>query len=125
MPMWSIRVSTGSLPTHAARRGRIEPDGVPLGIVANVAAAPFWRPLMTGTSVIVAGARTPVGRLLGSLKDFSAADLGAHAIKAALARAGVSGDQVQYVILGQVLQAGAGQIPSRQAAVKAGIPMSV
>ncbi|MFI0367639.1 acetyl-CoA C-acetyltransferase [Actinomadura sp. 1N219] len=76
-------------------------------------------------SVIVAGARTPIGRLTGSLKDFSAADLGAHAIKAALERAGVTGEQVQYVILGQVLQAGAGQIPSRQAAVKAGIPMSV
>ena len=72
---------------------------------------------MTATSVIVAGARTPVGRLQGALKDFSAADLGAHAIKAALERAGVAGDQVQYVILGQVLQAGAGQIPSRQAAV--------
>ncbi|TDD64338.1 acetyl-CoA C-acetyltransferase [Actinomadura rubrisoli] len=80
---------------------------------------------MTATSVIVAGARTPIGRLLGSLKDFSAADLGAHVIKAALERAGVPADQVQYVILGQVLQAGAGQIPSRQAAVKAGIPMSV
>ncbi|RSN57726.1 MULTISPECIES: acetyl-CoA C-acetyltransferase [Actinomadura] len=80
---------------------------------------------MTATSVIVAGARTPIGRLMGSLKDFSAADLGAHAIRAALERAGVSGDQVQYVILGQVLQAGAGQIPSRQAAVKAGIPMNV
>jgi acetyl-CoA C-acetyltransferase len=80
---------------------------------------------MSTTSVIVAGARTPIGRLMGSLKDFSAADLGAHAIKAALERAGVTGDQVQYVILGQVLQAGAGQIPSRQAAVKAGIPMSV
>ena len=80
---------------------------------------------MTATSVIVAGARTPVGRLQGSLKDFSAAALGAHAIRAALARAGVSGDQVEYVILGQVLQAGAGQIPSRQAAVDAGIPMSV
>lgn len=80
---------------------------------------------MTTSSVIVAGARTPIGRLTGSLKDLSAADLGAHAIKAALERAGVSGDQVQYVILGQVLQAGAGQIPSRQAAVKAGIPMSV
>ncbi|MQY06767.1 acetyl-CoA C-acetyltransferase [Actinomadura macrotermitis] len=80
---------------------------------------------MSANSVIVAGARTPVGRLLGSLKDFSAADLGAHAIKAALERAGITGDQVQYVILGQVLQAGAGQIPSRQAAVKAGIPMNV
>ncbi|MFD8594147.1 acetyl-CoA C-acetyltransferase [Kitasatospora sp. NPDC059646] len=77
------------------------------------------------TSVIVAGARTPMGRLLGSLKGFSGAELGGFAIKAALERAGVSGDQVQYVIMGQVLQAGAGQIPARQAAVKAGIPMNV
>ena len=75
-------------------------------------------------SVIVAGARTPMGRLLGSLKDFTAVDLGAVAIKAALERAGITGDQVEYVIMGQVLQAGAGQIPARQAAVKAGIPMS-
>lgn len=77
------------------------------------------------TSVIVAGARTPMGRLLGSLKSFSGADLGGVAIKAALDRAGIGGDQVQYVIMGQVLQAGAGQIPARQAAVKAGIPMNV
>ena len=76
-------------------------------------------------SVIVAGARTPMGRLLGSLKDFSAADLGGFAVKAALERSGVAPDQVDYVILGQVLQAGAGQIPARQAAVKAGIPMTV
>jgi acetyl-CoA C-acetyltransferase len=66
-----------------------------------------------------------MGRLLGSLKDFSGADLGAVAIKAALERAGVAPDAVQYVIMGQVLQAGAGQIPSRQASVKAGIPMNV
>lgn len=79
----------------------------------------------TTTSVIVAGARTPMGRLLGSLKSFSGADLGGFAIKAALERAGVTGEQVQYVIMGQVLQAGAGQIPARQAAVKAGIPMNV
>ncbi|WP_330332685.1 acetyl-CoA C-acetyltransferase [Streptomyces sp. NBC_00536] len=77
------------------------------------------------TSVIVAGARTPMGRLLGSLKSFSGADLGGFAIKSALDRAGISGDQVQYVIMGQVLQAGAGQIPARQAAVKGGIPMNV
>ncbi|MER8101676.1 acetyl-CoA C-acetyltransferase [Kitasatospora sp. NPDC094016] len=77
------------------------------------------------TSVIVAGARTPMGRLLGSLKGFSGADLGGFAIKAALERAGITGEQVQYVIMGQVLQAGAGQIPARQAAVQAGIPMSV
>src|SRR6266568_4542431 len=77
------------------------------------------------TSVIVGGARTPMGRLLGSLKDFSGADLGGFAIKAALERSGVSPDQVQYVIMGQVLQAGAGQIPARQAAHKAGIPLDV
>lgn len=84
---------------------------------------------MTGrsgtTSVIVAGARTPIGRLLGALRTFSGADLGGLAIKAALDRAGIGGDQVQYVIMGQVLQAGAGQLPARQAAVRAGIPMSV
>ncbi len=76
-------------------------------------------------SVIVAGARTPMGRLLGSLKGFSAADLGGFAIKEALSRAGVSGEQVDYVIMGHVLQAATGQITSRQAAVKGGIPMNV
>jgi acetyl-CoA C-acetyltransferase len=79
---------------------------------------------MTG-SVIVAGARTPIGRLLGGLKNFSAVDLGGVAIEAALARAGIGPEQVEYVVMGQVLQAGAGQIPARQAAVKAGVPMSV
>ena len=77
------------------------------------------------TSVIVAGARTPMGRLLGSLKDLSGSDLGAVAIKAAVQRSGITPDQVQYVIMGQVLQAGAGQMPARQAAYKAGIPLSV
>ncbi len=77
------------------------------------------------TSVIVAGARTPMGRLLGSLSSFSAADLGGVAIKGALEKSGVRPDQVDYVIMGQVLTAGAGQIPARQAAAKAGIPMSV
>ncbi|MGH3931198.1 MAG: acetyl-CoA C-acetyltransferase [Pseudonocardiaceae bacterium] len=76
-------------------------------------------------SVIVAGARTPMGRLLGSLKDFSAAQLGGFAIRSALERAGVRPEQVQYVIMGQVLTAGAGQIPARQAAVNAGIGMNV
>jgi acetyl-CoA C-acetyltransferase len=76
-------------------------------------------------SVIVSGARTPMGRLLGNLKDLPATKLGGVAIKAALERAGVTPEQVQYVIMGQVLQAGAGQIPARQAAVEAGIPMSV
>ncbi|MFD0364228.1 acetyl-CoA C-acetyltransferase [Nocardia sp. GCM10030253] len=77
------------------------------------------------TSVIVSGARTPVGRLLGGLKDFSGSELGGFAIKAALEKGGVAPDQVDYVIMGQVLTAGGGQIPARQAAVAGGIPMDV
>ena len=73
-------------------------------------------------AVITGGARTAVGRLLGSLKDFTAADLGRIVIKAALERSGLTGADPEYVIMGQVLQAGAGQIPARQAAVAAGIP---
>jgi acetyl-CoA C-acetyltransferase len=80
--------------------------------------------VMSG-SVIVAGARTPIGRLLGGLKDVSAAELGGVAIKGALEKAGVSGEQVEYVIMGQVIQAGAGQITARQAAHKGGIPLDV
>jgi acetyl-CoA C-acetyltransferase len=76
-------------------------------------------------SVIVGGARTPIGKLAGSLKGFTAMDLGGFAIKAALDRAGVAGNQVDYVIMGHVVQAGAGQITARQAAVRGGIPMSV
>jgi acetyl-CoA C-acetyltransferase len=76
-------------------------------------------------NVIVAGARTPMGRLLGSLKGFSAADLGGVAIAGALERSGVSPEQVDYVIMGHVLQAGTGQITARQAATKAGIGMDV
>ncbi|MGH3581179.1 MAG: beta-ketoacyl synthase N-terminal-like domain-containing protein, partial [Mycobacterium sp.] len=77
------------------------------------------------TSVIVAGARTPVGKLMGSLKDFSGSDLGAIAIKGALEKAGVAASEVDYVIMGQVLTAGAGQMPARQAAVAAGIGWDV
>ena len=77
------------------------------------------------TSVIVAGARTPIGRLSGNLKSLSATDLGGLAIKAALERAGIRPDQVQYLIMGQVLQAGAGQGPARQAGIKGGLPMDV
>ncbi len=76
-------------------------------------------------TVIVAGARTGMGRLLGSLKDFSATDLGGFAITGALEKAGVAPEQVDYVIMGQVLQAGAGQMPARQSATNAGIPMDV
>ncbi|HEY3844588.1 MAG TPA: acetyl-CoA C-acetyltransferase [Acidimicrobiales bacterium] len=76
-------------------------------------------------AVIVAGARTPIGKLSGALAGFSAMDLGGFAIAEALTRAGISPDQVDYVLMGQVLQAGQGQITSRQAAVKAGIPMTV
>ena len=76
-------------------------------------------------SVILAGARTPVGKLSGAFASFAATDLGGFAIKAALERAGLSPEQVDYVFMGQVLQAGAGQITARQAAVNAGIPMTV
>ncbi len=76
-------------------------------------------------SVLVSGARTPIGKMLGALKSFSAMDLGGIAIKAALDRANLSGDQVDYVVMGHVLQAGAGQITSRKAALNGGIPMSV
>ncbi|WP_068124113.1 acetyl-CoA C-acetyltransferase, partial [Nocardioides massiliensis] len=76
-------------------------------------------------SVIVAGARTPIGRLLGGLKDQSAADLGGVAIKGALEKAGITGEQVDYLIMGQVIQAGAGQNPARMAGHKGGIPMHV
>lgn len=77
------------------------------------------------TPVLVAGARTPMGKLQGSLSGFSGADLGGFAIEGALDKAGIGGDQVEYVIMGQVLTAGAGQIPARQAAIKGGIPMDV
>ena len=76
-------------------------------------------------SVIVGGARTPIGRLLGSLSSLSAVELGGVAIRAALERSGLDGADVDYVIMGHVLQAGAGQITARQAAVAAGIPMTV
>lgn len=75
-------------------------------------------------SVIVSTARTPIGKLSGALADFSAMDLGGVAIKAALERGGVGPEQVDYVVMGQVLQAGQGQITARQAALKAGIPMT-
>ncbi|MEO7060994.1 MAG: acetyl-CoA C-acetyltransferase [Lapillicoccus sp.] len=81
--------------------------------------------MSTNPTVIVAGARTGMGRLLGSLKDFSGAELGGFAIRAALEKAGVAPDQVDYVIMGQVLQAGTGQVPARQAAANAGIPLDV
>jgi acetyl-CoA C-acetyltransferase len=76
-------------------------------------------------SVIVAGARTPIGKLTGALASLSAVDLGGLAIKAALERAGLSGDQVDAVLMGQVILAGTGQMPARQAAVQGGVPLSV
>src|ERR1700693_2979564 len=76
-------------------------------------------------SVIVAGARTPFGKFAGAFKDVPAVTLGAHAIRAAIERAGIGSDEVDYVIMGQVLQAGAGQITARQAAIQAGIPQEV
>src|SRR6266545_2561731 len=76
-------------------------------------------------SVIVSGARTPIGRFAGGFTDLKAVDLGAVAIREALSRSGVPGESIDYVIMGQVLQAGAGQITARQAAIKAGVPKEV
>ena len=82
--------------------------------------------MSTATDVVVlSGARTPQGKILGHLASFTAAELGAHAIRAALERGGIAPEQVDYVLMGHVLQAGAGQNPARQAAVTAGIPLSV
>jgi acetyl-CoA C-acetyltransferase len=76
-------------------------------------------------SVVVSGARTPIGKMSGALASFSGAELGGLAIAEALRRAGISPDQVDHVLMGQVLMAGQGQVPARQAAFKAGIPFSV
>ncbi len=81
--------------------------------------------MATNGSYIIAGARTPIGKMSGALASFSAADLGGFAIAEALSRAGVAPDEVDHVIMGQVLMAGQGQVPSRQAATKAGIPLNV
>jgi acetyl-CoA C-acetyltransferase len=98
--------------------------GIVDGITAHLRGGAMSDPARP-TSVIVAGARTPIGRLLGGFKGLTAADLGGHAIKGALEKAGVTGDQVDYVIMGQVILAGAGQNPARTAAVAGGIPMDV
>src|SRR5437016_5092929 len=76
-------------------------------------------------SVIVAGARTPIGRFAGGFKDLAAVDLGAVAIREAVSRAGVTPEQIDYVLMGQVLQGGAGQITARQASIQAGLPKEV
>ncbi|MQA05377.1 MAG: acetyl-CoA C-acyltransferase [Streptosporangiales bacterium] len=81
--------------------------------------------MVESSTVIVGGARTPMGRLLGALKGFAATDLGGFAVRGALERAGLAGDDVDYVVLGQVLPAGGGQATARQAAVNGGIPMTV
>ncbi len=77
---------------------------------------------MAGRSVIVSAVRTPFGKLGGGLAQYQATDLGGLVIKAALERIGVEAGEPQYVIMGQVLQAGAGQAPARQAAIAAGLP---
>ena len=92
------------------------------------AADPVWKILATALlteAFLYDAVRTPFGRLGGGLNDLQATELGAIAIREALSRAGLEPGEVEYVIMGQVLQAGSGQIPARQAAVRAGIPMTV
>src|SRR5690348_17117586 len=96
-----------------------------VGATPTSASQPLPRRHLMSGSVIVAGARTPIGRLLGGLKTMSAADLGGVAIKGALEKAGVAADQVDYLIMGQVIMAGAGQNPARSAGIAAGLPLSI
>ena len=120
--------STGCDRSYTPGRGPPSCGGGSLGTVnQDPVCSTGGTPMSTnnGGSVIVAGARTPIGRLLGGLKSLSAAELGGVAIKGALEKAGVSGDQVDYLIMGQVIQAGAGQNPARTAGVAAGMPMSL
>jgi acetyl-CoA C-acetyltransferase len=122
---------TGRGGAHGFQRARLAlssdlwTQGADRGCLVRVVGGTGRRGRVVMGSVIVGGARTPIGKLLGGLKDLSATDLGGIAIAAALERAGVSGDQVDYVVMGQVLQAGAGQIPARQAAFKGGVPLTV
>src|SRR5216110_1410268 len=85
----------------------------------------YWYARTMARSVIVSAVRTPFGKLGGSLADKQATELGAIAIRAALDRAGVGNDEVEYVIMGQVLQGGVGQAPARQASIAAGLPIEV
>src|SRR5690242_6875281 len=132
IPTWSIWSSTAASrgrPGSPGAARRLPGRGSSLGIVADVPPAPHRgggaAEETMPEAVITGGARTAIGRLLGSLKDLAATDLGGVVIKAALERSGITGSDVQYVIMGQVLQAGAGQIAARQAAAAAGIPITV
>src|ERR1051326_2186146 len=109
----------------ASQSGRIRFSSRAGRLVESEASPATSRERTMPGSVIVSAAPPPIGRQAGGLAGFSAMELGGFAIKAALERAGISGDAVDYVIMGQVLQAGQGQITARQAAVKGGIPMSV
>ena len=111
-------------PERALRPRRRRVDRPAARCVRKAACArPVVRPLMAGRSVIVSAVRTPFGKLGGGLAQYQATELGALAIEAALARIGVEPHEPQYVIMGQVLQAGAGQAPARQAAIGAGLPI--
>src|SRR4051812_16587436 len=124
MPTWSMAVMRKGCSIGGSVMGS---DRDPITVAPDRERRPWRLPVARSDnpSVIVAGARTPIGKLSGALKDFTAMDLGGFAISAALERSGISGDQVDYVIMGHVIQAGAGQITARQAAVKGGIPMGV
>src|SRR5262249_47479023 len=119
MATWSISVNTVAGYRRHSRRG---PAGASVG--TRHYDRRFVREVAVPGSVIVSSARTPVGKLSGSLSTLAATDLGAHAIRAALERGDVGPEQVDYVIMGQVIQAGAGQSPARQAAAAAGIPLT-
>src|SRR5947199_3655415 len=123
-PTWqtsaSSRMASITSRSYAPRSGCrftvVRADGTPEA---------YWYARTMARSVIVSTVRTPFGKLGGSLADKEATELGAIVIRAALDRAGVENDEVEYVIMGQVLQAGAGQAPARQASIGAGLPIEV
>src|SRR5881398_2588845 len=123
-PRWQIRAS--SRMASIVARSYAPLSGWRLTVVRGGGIAEiYWYARSMGRSVIVSTVRTPFGKLGGSLAHKEGTELGAIAIRAALDRAGVENDEVEYVIMGQVLQAGAGQAPSRQATVGAGLPIEV
>jgi acetyl-CoA C-acetyltransferase len=119
----SERGATGRGELGGTVRG--ERAGPRRGVESTEGPSVSERSFVMASSVIVSGARTPIGRFGGGFKDLPAVKLGAHAIKHAVERSGVGPDRIDYVIMGQVLQAGAGQITARQAAIDAGIPKEV
>src|SRR6266487_1948713 len=123
-PTWQI--SASSKIESIVSRSYAPRSGCRLTVVRfDGTATPYWYARTMGRSVIVSAVRTPFGKLGGRLAGYEATELGSFAIRAALERVGLEPREVEYVIMGQVLQGGAGQAPARQASIGAGLPIEV